>query len=313
MFYQSKINGLRTQSEQENLNSLNGVSFVQRILVLPNNTNYEELEKKILDQVPKIVISHRSACLVLFFIVLFILFYFSSFCLSCLVLVVATRPGIIQEYLDYRQNQDFHLLAYLIFFSDPADYELTIHTGVVEGASAEVSLFVTICGTSGDTGRRRVRRLPRDSKVRLEAGGGGFHFTLANCINVGDVTHARVELGKDCWDSGVSWFMDSLSIEAIPILKGGGKNETGSTKSLTFEKQRKLVDVVRPKMIRNDNCFFAIRPYLTRQTYFSVLLQSRSCKKCNYKSKLNFHQETIKNGEIRGLVLGIVSVVLSIS
>ncbi|XP_075255415.1 lipoxygenase homology domain-containing protein 1-like isoform X2 [Convolutriloba macropyga] len=123
----------------------------------------------------------------------------------------------------------------------PADYELTIHTGVVEGASAEVSLFVAICGTSGDTGRRRVRRLPRDSKVRLEAGGGGFHFTLANCINVGDVTHARVELGKDCWDSGVSWFMDSLSIEAIPILnyKGGGKNETGATKSLTFEKQRK--------------------------------------------------------------------------
>ena len=184
-------------------------------------------------------------------------------------------------------------------FSDPADYELTIHTGVVEGASAEVSLFVAICGTSGDTGRRRVRRLPRDSKVRLEAGGGGFHFTLANCINVGDVTHARVELGKDCWDSGVSWFMDSLSIEAIPILnyKGGGKNETGATKSLTFEKQRKLVDVVRPKMIRNDNCFFAIRPYSTRQTYFSVVPQSRSCKKCNYELKLNFYQETIKNGE----------------
>ncbi|XP_063722696.1 lipoxygenase homology domain-containing protein 1-like isoform X2 [Symsagittifera roscoffensis] len=90
-------------------------------------------------------------------------------------------------------------------------YEVTVNTGVVEGASAKAAVSVCLYGSLGDTGMRRVRRLPRDELVQLEAGGEGVHFSLPSCVHLGELSHAVVRLES----SKETWFLDSLHVEIL--------------------------------------------------------------------------------------------------
>ena len=91
-------------------------------------------------------------------------------------------------------------------------YECTVKTGLVEGASADVFASLTIYGKNGDSGPRHLKHLPRDEKVRMEAGGDGdlFHITA---INLGQLTKVVINLDRQSWN--VKWFLDSIEVDVF--------------------------------------------------------------------------------------------------
>ena len=98
------------------------------------------------------------------------------------------------------------------FVLDEMTYECTIKTGLLEGASADVSASLTIYGKDGDSGPRHLKHLPREDKVRMEAGGDGDLFHV-KAINLGQLTKVVISLNRQSWN--VKWFLDSIEVEIL--------------------------------------------------------------------------------------------------
>ncbi|XP_059165227.1 lipoxygenase homology domain-containing protein 1-like [Physella acuta] len=116
------------------------------------------------------------------------------FCLLCLVAFI--RPGISQN----------------------IEYKITVKTGDVKNAGTDASVFITIFGSRGTTGRHYLR--------------GSFERRDVDTFQVNDKNVGRIrfiEIGHDNGGNKPGWYLDYVTIDQPVAAVNDNDIGSGST------------------------------------------------------------------------------------
>ena len=95
-------------------------------------------------------------------------------------------------------------------------YQVRVQTSDVSGAGTDADVYVKLCGTRGDTGKRHLKSSLRGRSNKFESGGVEKFEVLA--VALGDVE--RVVVGHDGDGFGSGWHLHSVTVKDLSAQEG---------------------------------------------------------------------------------------------